>query len=86
MRTAMDDDIAVGGYLHWSLLDNYEWGSCTPIFGLIAVERATFSPTPHPSLAWLGRQNPTWTIRRFSIPPETLCATATFRGNGDCGN
>jgi beta-glucosidase len=59
MRAAMDDGITVGGYLHWSLLDNYEWGSYTPTFGLVAVDRATFTRTPHPSLAWLGRQNPT---------------------------
>ena len=25
------------GYLHWSLLDNYEWGSYTPRFGLYTV-------------------------------------------------
>lgn len=30
----MDDGIDVRGYLHWSLLDNYEWGSFTPTFGL----------------------------------------------------
>lgn len=70
MRAAMDDDIAVGGYLHWSLLDNYEWGSCTPAFGLIAVDRATFTRTPHPSLAGLGHQNPTSTFRRCTAPPD----------------
>jgi len=44
------------GYLHWSLLDNYEWGTYRPTFGLIAVDRAaTFHRTPKPSLAWLGR-------------------------------
>ena len=59
MRDAMDDGVTVGGYLHWSLLDNYEWGSYTPTFGLVAVDRATFTRTPRPSLAWLGRQNPT---------------------------
>jgi beta-glucosidase len=44
------------GYLHWSLLDNYEWGSYKPKFGLIAVDRAhDFRRTPKSSLAWLGR-------------------------------
>lgn len=71
MRTTMDDDISVGGYLHWSLLDNYEWGSCTTTFGLIAVDRATFTRAPHPSLAWLGRQNLTSTFRRCTTPPGT---------------
>jgi len=45
---------SVHGYLHWSLLDNYEWGHWAPTFGLIAVDRETFVRTPKPSLAWLG--------------------------------
>jgi beta-glucosidase/6-phospho-beta-glucosidase/beta-galactosidase len=28
------------GYLHWSLFDNYEWGSFTPRFGLYSVDYA----------------------------------------------
>ena len=27
------------GYLHWSLIDNYEWGSYAPRFGLFTRER-----------------------------------------------
>lgn len=49
------DGIDVRGYLHWSLLDNFEWGHWEPTFGLIAVDRDTFVRTPKPSLAWLGR-------------------------------
>ena len=26
------------GYLHWSLFDNYEWGSFTPRFGLFSLD------------------------------------------------
>ncbi|MCT9821366.1 family 1 glycosylhydrolase [Microbacterium sp. W1N] len=51
---AMADGIDVRGYLHWSLLDNYEWGHWAPTFGLIAVDRETFARTPKPSLGWLG--------------------------------
>jgi beta-glucosidase len=51
---AVDDGIDVRGYLHWSALDNYEWGHWKPTFGLIAVDRETFARTPKPSLAWLG--------------------------------
>lgn len=36
------------------LLDNYEWGSFRPTFGLIHVDHETFARTPKPSLAWLG--------------------------------
>ncbi len=56
---SMEEQIAAGvdvrGYLHWSALDNYEWGHYEPTFGLIAVDRSTFKRTPKPSLAWLGR-------------------------------
>ncbi|NTW38768.1 MAG: family 1 glycosylhydrolase, partial [Cellulomonadaceae bacterium] len=51
---AVDDGVDVRGYLHWSLLDNYEWGHWEPTFGLISVDRETFVRTPKPSLAWLG--------------------------------
>ncbi len=54
LYAAIDDGIDVAGYLHWTLLDNYEWGHWEPTFGLIAVDRETFERTPKPSLAWLG--------------------------------
>lgn len=54
LSATMDDGVDVRGYLHWSALDNYEWGHWEPTFGLIAVDRATFERLPKPSLAWLG--------------------------------
>lgn len=54
VAAAVADGIDVRGYLHWSLLDNYEWGHWRPTFGLVAVDRETFARTPKPSLAWLG--------------------------------
>lgn len=36
---ARDEGIAVCGYLHWTLADNYEWGSYMARFGLYGVER-----------------------------------------------
>ena len=51
---AIDEGVDVRGYLHWSALDNFEWGRWEPTFGLIAVDRETFARTPKPSLAWLG--------------------------------
>jgi beta-glucosidase len=54
LEETVADGIDVRGYLHWSLLDNFEWGHWEPTFGLIAVDRETFTRTPKPSLAWLG--------------------------------
>ncbi|KQO48800.1 MULTISPECIES: family 1 glycosylhydrolase [unclassified Frigoribacterium] len=56
LASAVADGIDVRGYLHWSILDNYEWGHWGPTFGLIAVDRTTFVRTPKPSLAWLGQR------------------------------
>ena len=48
----MADGVPVLGYIHWSLLDNFEWSSgYIPRFGLVAVDRKTFVRTPKPSLA-----------------------------------
>ncbi len=49
IREAMDMGVDVRGYLHWSLLDNYEWGSYLPRFGLSSVDRESFARTPKPS-------------------------------------
>jgi len=54
LADVMADGIDVRGYIHWSLLDNYEWGHWSPTFGLVAVDRETFERQPKPSLAWLG--------------------------------
>jgi beta-glucosidase len=58
LRDAMAAGADVRGYFHWSLLDNWEWGSWGPTFGLVAVDRATFARAPKPSLAWLGALAP----------------------------
>jgi beta-glucosidase len=39
LQEAVNGGAKVSGYLHWSLLDNYEWGSYRPRFGLYAVDR-----------------------------------------------
>lgn len=56
VNDSVQDGLDVRGYLHWSALDNYEWGEWGPTFGLIAVDRTTFRRTPRPSLNWLGSQ------------------------------
>ena len=37
--TALEAGIPVSAYLHWSLVDNYEWGSYEPRFGIHGVDR-----------------------------------------------
>jgi beta-glucosidase/6-phospho-beta-glucosidase/beta-galactosidase len=37
--SAIDAGVPVEGYWHWSLVDNYEWGSYQPRFGLYGVDR-----------------------------------------------
>lgn len=61
----MRDGIDVRGYIHWSLLDNWEWFSgYGPKFGLVSVDRTTFQRTPKPSAAHLGR------IARAGLPRD----------------
>jgi len=38
VRALRAEGIPLAGYLHWSLFDNYEWGSFTPRFGLDAID------------------------------------------------
>ncbi|MHB8219329.1 MAG: family 1 glycosylhydrolase [Acidimicrobiales bacterium] len=37
--TAVEQGVPVTGYWHWTLADNYEWGSYQPRFGLYGVDR-----------------------------------------------
>lgn len=56
MQKAMDDGVQLEGYLHWSLLDNFEWDKGKwPRFGLAAVDYATMERTLRPSAVWFGK-------------------------------
>lgn len=51
-------ELPVLGYLHWSLLDNFEWQKGFQMqFGLVSVDRDTMARTPKESLSVLGRIN-----------------------------
>lgn len=41
LQAAREQGVGLTGYLHWSLLDNFEWKyGWWPNFGLVAVDRA----------------------------------------------
>lgn len=55
VKDCMADGIPVHSYVHWSLLDNFEWTSgFGKHFGLVAVDLKTFKRTPKPSANHLG--------------------------------
>ena len=55
LRAAMDEGVPVLGYVHWSLIDNFEWIFGYNVhLGLHSVDRATFARTAKPSAAVLG--------------------------------
>jgi beta-glucosidase len=56
MQKAMDRGVKLEGYLHWSLLDNFEWDKgIWPRFGLVSVDYATRKRTLRPSALWFGK-------------------------------
>lgn len=55
VQSCIADGLPIRGYLHWSLLDNFEWQKGFSMqFGLVAVDRTTQQRYPKPSLAFLG--------------------------------
>jgi beta-glucosidase len=55
LKSAIDDGVPVRGYIHWSLLDNFEWiFGYKPKYGLVSVDLQTFRRTPKPSAAMYG--------------------------------
>ena len=55
MLACIRDGIDVRGYIHWSLMDNFEWlEGYRPKFGIVSVDRQTFARTLKPSARFLG--------------------------------
>lgn len=56
MNAAMKSGVQLLGYLHWSLLDNFEWNKgFWPRFGLIEVDYKTMKRKPRPSALWYAK-------------------------------
>lgn len=56
MDQSIKESVPLLGYIHWSLLDNFEWAEgFWPRFGLIEVEYKTMKRTIRPSAQWYGR-------------------------------
>lgn len=56
LRKTIDAGVPVLGYIHWSLLDNFEWiFGYDPQFGIVHVDRQTLARTPKPTAAILGK-------------------------------
>jgi len=55
LHEVIADGIPLGGYIHWSAFDNFEWAQGYSMeFGLTAVDRATQVRTIKPSARFLG--------------------------------
>ena len=55
VRTLLNDGLDVRGYFQWSLLDNFEWSlGYRPQFGMVAVDRTSFTRTLKPSAKWFA--------------------------------
>ena len=56
MQLAQQQGVNLLGYLHWSLLDNFEWDKGRwPRFGLAEVDYRTYQRTLRPSALWFGK-------------------------------
>jgi beta-glucosidase len=56
IRAAVEAGVPLGGFLVWSLLDNFEWAEgYSKRFGLVRVDFATQVRTPKESARWYGR-------------------------------
>lgn len=56
VHRAIEDGAEIKGYLHWSLLDNFEWDKgFWPCFGLVEVDRKTLARRIRPSARYYAK-------------------------------
>lgn len=56
MSRAIKQGVRLHGYLHWSLMDNFEWDKGKwPRFGLVEVDYASGKRRLRPSAVWFGK-------------------------------
>lgn len=78
LHRAISEGVDVRGYLHWSLLDNYEWAfGFAPRFGLVEVDFQTFERSPRASAQLLGR------IARENRIPDGLGAQLRYSNGAE---
>jgi beta-glucosidase len=54
VKSAMEAGSDIGGYFHWTLVDNWEWAEgYRSKFGLVAMDRESGVRTPKASYAWM---------------------------------
>ncbi len=62
LNSSLGSKVPIVGYLHWSLMDNFEWADgFWPRFGLIEVNYQTQQRKPRPSALWYA-----WFIKTLS--------------------
>lgn len=55
LKLSLQRGVPIIGYMHWSLLDNFEWSyGKWPRFGLVHVNYRTFERTIRPSAKWFA--------------------------------
>ena len=69
MQKAIADGVPVLGYIHWSITDNWEWGSFSPRFGLYSVDcrNQKFERVPTPAVEVYRK-----IIENDGVTPEML--------------
>ncbi len=76
---AKADGMDIRGYIHWSLLDNFEWASgFCPRFGLHTVDRTTGARVPRASAQAYGRIAASGKITRADVDASPQYAPPTY--------